>query len=120
MVKFKYNQNINNMKELFEIEGQSIFTFKVGDIIIQVKPAEMKRDIHNDNLGITIQITEGIDNSYRKNPVIFRGIYNNLIYLEDIKKSFDGKIRISKAPIETHSENWALFQVPEGLSLDEC
>ncbi len=108
------------MRELFEVEGQSIFTFKVGDTIIRVKPAERKKDIHNENLGITIQVTEGLDNSYRTEPVIFRGIANNLIYLEDLRKQFNGKRRISKATLEGYSENWALFEVPEGLSFDEC
>jgi hypothetical protein len=108
------------MKELFETEGQSIFTFKKGDIIIRTKPCVIKRDVYNENLGISIAVDACINYAFTRNPVEFIGIENNLIYVRDVKSFFGEVIRVHKERVSDFSEDWALFKVPNGLSLDDC
>lgn len=108
------------MIELFKKEGRSIFTFKKGDIIIQLESIESKKQVHNENLGVITEISVGFDNSFRR-PLEFIGIYNNLIYLRDIKEDLYFKTKsIHKAYLEYYSENWDLFVIPDGLTLDDC
>jgi hypothetical protein len=108
------------MKELFTKDGNSIFTFKKGDIIIRLKPRIIATKLLNENLGITVEIESGIDNSFRS-PHEFIGIENNKIYLRSVKEDFfTNKKSMYAANIEEFSENWALFIVPEGLTLEEC
>jgi len=109
------------MNELFEKEGQSIFTFKKGDYIIKVKDKILTEEVYNSNLGISIELYKGIDTSFRRNPLEFIGIYNNIIYLRDIiQSSFDDKKRIHKTLLSEHTNDWALFEIPEGLKLEDC
>ena len=74
------------MIELFKKEGRSIMTFKKGDIIIKLSPRRILKQETNENLGIVTEVEVGIDNSFRRHPVEFIGIENNLIYLRDIKE----------------------------------
>jgi hypothetical protein len=108
------------MKELFEKQGQSIFTFKKGDIIIRLKPVVVKRDVYNDNLGILMTVDSHCDHSFTRNPVEFIGIENNLIYVRDVKSFFGDSKKVDKKPLSEYSEDWALFKVPDGLTLDDC
>lgn len=108
------------MLELFEKEGQSIFTFKKGDIIIKVKPRITTQERVNQNLGVTYLVETGIDNSFRK-PIEFIGIENNQIYLRDISEdNYFKKKYVHKANLEEHCENWALFIIPDGLTIEDC
>jgi len=108
------------MNKLFEKEGQSIFCFKKGDVIIQLKSSELKKSIYNENLGICIEVTYAIDGSFREEPVKFIAIENNIIYLESFRKSYDNSKIIHKVKLEYYGENWALFIVPNGLTFEEC
>ena len=108
------------MHELFAKEGQSIFTFKKGDIIIKVKPSTIKDIRFNENLGVSIEVVTGIDNSFRY-PIEFVCIENNKIYLRDVKEdNFFKKKYVRAVNLEDYSEGWALFIIPDGLTLDEC
>jgi hypothetical protein len=108
------------MRELFEKQGRSIFTFKKGDIIIKLHPRIITETKTNENLGISTEVEVEIDNSYRS-PVEFIGIENNIIYLRSIKEdSFWKKKIVSKAYLNEHSDDWELFVVPEGLTIDDC
>lgn len=108
------------MEVLFEKEGHSIFTFKTGDIIIRLKPMQRVEQLYNENLGISVEVEQGTDNSYRY-PMELIAIENNLIYLKSVGKA----IITSPSPfsilnLEQWSEDWALFVVPNGLALEDC
>jgi len=105
------------INELFNKSGQSIFTFKKGDIIIRLEPAVMRDIKHNENLGIDVEVAYGIDQSFRE-PMEFVAIENNIIYLRYVGGYFKG--RISKAKLDIFSEGWALFIIPEGLTMEDC
>jgi len=103
------------MNELFEENGNSIFCFKPGDIIIRVQPLKIRKSIIHDTLGITIEKRDIVDNSYRC-PMEFIGISNNLIYLRYLSKMK----HVSKAALNQYAENWALFEIPKGLTIKDC
>ena len=105
------------MNELFEQEGRSIFSFKKGDIIIKVKPRIIKENRENENLGISIEIETGVDNSFRI-PCEFIGIENNLIYLKYLTGYFKGKI--TTGYLDFYSEGWELFRIPDGLKIEDA
>lgn len=105
------------MKELFEKEGQSIFTFKKGDIIIRLKPAVTMRNAYNENLGIATQVATGFRNDFRE-PMEFVAVENNKIYLKYLCKCLEG--RVAKANLEEFADDWALFVIPDGLTIDDC
>ena len=108
------------MYELLQKEGNSIFTFTKGDIIIRLKNRIITESKTNDNLGITIEVQVGIDSSFRR-PLEFMGIENNIIYLRDIKEDgYFNKKYVHKANLDDYSENWALFIIPDGLTIDDC
>lgn len=107
------NGNIN--------EGKSIWEFTKGDYIIRLKSALRTDYKTNENLGIEMQVIDGVDNSFRDEPKEFIGIYNNLIYLREIKPSYTGaKLYVYKIRLEMYEENWALFEIPDGLTIDDC
>lgn len=101
-------------------EGQSIYDFKKGDIIIRLKSA-LRKNIHtNENLGVDVEVVEGVDNSFRETPVEFIAIANNVIYLHNIKPWYDGTKYVYKVRLEMYEDNWQLFEIPEGLTIDDC
>jgi hypothetical protein len=102
------------MNELFKKEGHSIFTFKKGDIIIRLKSAMIKKPFYNDNLMITIFEPTNIDNSYR-DPNEFIGVFNNLIYLKSLKYK-----TVHTLDLENWGEDWGLFDIPDGLTIEDC
>jgi len=108
--------------QLFEKEGKSIHCFKKGDIIIKLKNREIPKSVFNENLGIKIELqTKQIDTSFRSNPIEFICIENNLIYYREMKRDFHTKIRkVRWCLVDDYSEDWGLFVVPEGLTLEEC
>lgn len=108
------------IEQLIKTEGQSILTFKPGDLIIRVEPVKSQVAAFNPNLGVAVGIGEKLDNSHRTEPVEFAGIYNNLIYLRSLGRRFDGSRYFHKLLLEEAAEGWALFVVPDGLALDEC
>lgn len=109
------------MKELFEKQGHSIFTFEKGDILIKVNSRIITKELHNENLGISIDVKVGDDDSFRRKPLEFIGVENNTIYLRDLKEdSYFRKKYIHTALLEKHSEGWALFVAPDGLTLEDC
>jgi len=91
------------MKELFETNGQSIFTFKKGDIIIRTKPAVIKRDIYNENLGVVITVDAATNYAFTRNPVEFISIENNLIYVRDVKSFFGDEKKVHKEYVSDFS-----------------
>ncbi len=102
-------------------EGKSIYEFTKGDYIIRLKSALRIDTKTNENLGIEMQVIEGVDNSFREEPKELIGIYNNLIYLRSIKPSYSGaKLFVHKLRLEMYEEDWALFEIPEGLTIDDC
>ena len=105
------------MEELFEKEGRSIFSFNAGDLIIKIKPTEIKRKHYNENLGIETFVTERIDTSYISNPVIFKGIANNRLYVKVTTGAL--KDSVMHSSIFTHSADWALFELPDGVKMEE-
>lgn len=108
------------MNQIFEKEGNSIFIFKKGDIIIRLKPRLLTEVKINENLGTSVEVQTDVDNSFRT-PVEFIGIENNQIYLRAIKEdSYFKKKYVYKANLNEHSEDWALFVIPEGLTIDDC
>lgn len=104
------------MNKLFEKEGQSIFTFNKGDIIIRLRGADVKEKKYNDNLGVHVEVIKYTDSSYRE-PVEFIAVENNLIYVKYLCGCLKGVI--GKARLEDFSEDWALFKIPDGLTLEE-
>lgn len=109
------------INELFKEEGQSIYTFKPGDIIIRMKSAPRKDTRTNENLGIDVEVTLYSDNSFRDVPVEFIAIKNNLIYLRSMRKSYlSEKKDVYKVLLEQYEENWKLFEIPEGLTMEDC
>lgn len=105
------------LDELYKKEGVSIFTFKKGDIIIRLEDAVIKNTIHNENLGIDSEVAQGVSSSFR-HPIEFIAVENNIIYLKYIGGFFKGNI--AKAKLDVYSEGWALFIIPDGLTLDQC
>lgn len=105
------------LNELFEKKSASIFTFKRGDIIIRLEPAIMKTFKHNENLGIDTEAAYGIDQSFRE-PMEFITVENNQIYLRYVGGYCKGLI--SKANLDSFSEGWGLFIIPEGLAIEDC
>lgn len=100
-------------------EGNSIYTFKKGDIIVRLKNARMIDIRTNENLGIEVEILKGEDSSFRDEPVEFIAIENNLIYLRSLRTSLF-KDHIYKVRVERYEDNWAIYKVPEGLTMDDC
>lgn len=109
-----------DLNELFTVEGHHISTFKTGDIIYRTKSVEYKKQIHHDNLPILIEVITAVDDSYRKEPIEFLFIKNNLIYLRSVKEDYFGKKRINKVLLERFAENWALYEIPDGLTIEDC
>jgi hypothetical protein len=105
------------LNELSKKKGVSIFTFKKGDIIIRLEAAILKNVSHNENLGIDTEAAYGIDQSFRE-PMEFIAIENNIIYLKYVGGYCKG--RVSKANLDVFAEDWALFVIPNGLTLDDC
>lgn len=109
------------LSEIFKEEGESIYSFKSGDIIIRVKSAMITDFKTNENLGIEMQVIQGIDNSFRETPVRFVGIKNNLIYLQSLKPiGLSDKLHIYKCRLEMYENDWKLFEVPDGLTIEDC
>ena len=108
------------MNELFEETGRSILGFKKGDIIIRLKPAAVKEISYNENLGITTEYIKSYDNSFRTDPMEFLCVKNNLIFLRCLTEDYEGKKRVVKLTIEKYFDDWSIFEVPEGLTLEDC
>jgi hypothetical protein len=109
------------LDELFEKDGHSIYTFKKGDYIIRLKSVICTETKFNENLGITIEVETREDNSFRESPVEFIAIENNVIYLMNIKASYGSTDRyVYKVRLEKYSENWGLFKIPDGLTIEQC
>jgi len=106
------------LSELFISEGRSIFTFKPGDIITRVKPAEIKKPIHNENLGISTEVVDYTDGSYRGRELEYLGIANNMIYVREFGRTIALEIekfgRTIAFEIEKFEEGWDLYQTPPG------
>lgn len=108
------------ISELFKKEGENIYSFKKGDYIIRLVSAKRTDFKTNENLGIEMQIIDGVDNSFRETPVEFICIQNNLIYLRSLKPWHDGTKYVYKVRLEMYENDWALFEIPEGLTLEDC
>ena len=108
------------MNELFEETGQSILCFKRGEIIIRTKSAAVKEINYNQNLGITTEYVKSYDNSFRTDPMEFLCVKNNVIFLRGLKDDFEGKKTVVKLILEKYFDDWAVFEVPDGLTIEEC
>ena len=108
------------MEQIFRKTGNSIFSFKKGDIIIRLEPTYREVELYSENLGITVVGQSSKDNSFRQVPVEFVAIENNMLYVKGMKVDYQNKKIVYKLPIEDYSENWALFVVPDGLTLEDC
>ena len=102
------------MKELFLTEGNSILTFKKGDIVTRVIPATIKSKETNDNLGIEVEVIQRVDGSFMGDACEFLGIHNNQIWLE--VKMFSKPFSIS---LQDYAEGWELFECPEGYNISD-
>lgn len=91
--------------------------FKIGDIITRVARAEIYYKKYNDNLGVTTDVLNYTDGSYMGEPVKYRGIANNRIYFESLKGCFKGNIH--SVDLENWSEGWELFELPEGVTIED-
>ena len=109
------------MKELFMNEGNSIFTFKEGDIITRVMPSRMENEELNPNLGVMQLVSVMCDNSYLGDPMKYIGIFNNQIWLENMDpfhaRSFGKKP--TRLNLHSWSEGWAPFYMPTGYSIND-
>jgi hypothetical protein len=101
-------------------EGQSITSFQKGDIIIRTKPVPVSY-MNFDEFGHGKKVND-FNHSHNLQPVEFVAVENNLIYVRAIFASpyGDGEKRIYVHPFADLCDNWALFVVPEGLTLEEC
>jgi len=104
------------MKELFEKEGQSIFCFKPGDVIIRLKP--VYKVVHNENLGISMRTEEVQFRGYEE-PMTLLAIENNQIYLRYASNQSCLKGMLSVASIDQYSEDWGLFVLPKGITIED-
>jgi len=108
------------MRELFEKEGQSIVTFKKGDLIYRTKPMIIKKQVLNENLGVSIEVDIQSDSTFRSFPIEFICIENNTIYLKWLNTDYKGNRRICRLILEDWFNDWALFVVPDGLKIEDC
>lgn len=121
--KFNYHDNIIALTNSYELKynlislsenfkfpdflkedvniGQSIYTFKVDDIIIRVCSAVLP----NGSMSYSI-----------KNPVKFKGISNNRIYLEQIEGHAKGKV--IAVSVDIYQNGWEKYILPDGLDID--
>jgi hypothetical protein len=101
-------------------QGQSITNFKKGDIIIRTKPVPVSY-MNFDETGYRKTVND-FNYSHTRTPVEFIAVENNLIYVRAICASpyGDGEKTIYIHPFADFCDNWALFVVPEGLTLEEC
>jgi hypothetical protein len=99
-------------------QGQSITSFQKGDIIIRTKPVPVSY-VGFDETGYRKTVND-FNYSHTRTPVEFLEVANNLIYLRGINKSIEGLKTIYAHPFADFCGNWALFVVPEGLTLEEC
>lgn len=107
------------MSQLYEVEGNSIYTFTPGDIVIRTKPVELTEEVVNENLGITLTVKKGFDN-FGRTPLQFIGVENNVIYLKNPDTSTRSFTYIYQVCVFKYSQDWGLFVVPEGLTIDDC
>lgn len=105
------------MKEIFEKEGNTIFIFNKGEIITRLKPFEKISYIVNENLGVTTEVTTGLDYSYVGEPFEFIGIANNRIYLRHKNGFLNNKV--IHLSIDNCSENWGYFELLEGIKMND-
>jgi hypothetical protein len=107
------------MSQLYEVEGNSIYTFTPGDIVIRTKPVELTEEVVNENLGITVTVKKGFDN-FGRIPLQFIGVENNLIYLKKPDIPTCSFKYIYQVCVFKYSQDWVLFVVPEGLTIEDC
>lgn len=103
------------INEIFKVTGVSIYTFKRGDIIIRVEPAIKRKTVYDENLKVDVEVVFSVDHTLRDTPCEFICIENNIIYLKWLKEN-----RIVKLLIDFYDEGWAIFKIPEGLTLNDC
>ncbi len=106
--------------------------FKKGDIITRTKRFEnvVTFDKFNDMLNVmeTVKVRDGrIDNSFIGRPAEFICIQNGAVYYRNIyAPSWIAMGKEEKNPIMTfpigryNDDNWAIFEVPEGMTLEEA
>lgn len=107
------------MNELFLSEGQSIHTFREGDIITRVKKASIYHDKENENLGTIVKVLFRTDGSFMGDACQLIEISNNQIWFKGLTgslKYMDGPISM---PLQDYSEGWELFKCPKGYTIDQ-
>jgi len=106
---------MEDIKNLLQNDGYSIYTFTPGDIIIRVLPAIFVEEIYDTRTMKIIEI-KNFSNSY-KLPMIFKGISNNLIYLQYYTGPLKGTI--VTASLSIYSDNWDYFKLPDGIDIND-
>lgn len=105
------------IKELFEQDGRSIFSFEIGQQITRVQPSLIKSTSYNENLGVSVEVESNLDHSHLGTPFSFLGVRNNIIYLRGLSGLFKGDIvRLS---IHSFGEGWEVFELPDNVTIDE-
>lgn len=104
----------NDLKNLLQSLGYSIYTFRINDTIIRVEPAITVTKIFNENTMVSIEI-EKASTSFMT-PMIFKGISNNLIYLQYCTGAL--KNHVTAVPLSTYCDGWDYFKLPDGLDIN--
>lgn len=89
-------------------KGLNIDSFKKGDVITRLEPANWQREAFNENLGVVVETDVQKDNSWLGEPLEFIGIENNVIYLKHLIGIFKDDISELR-PHEGWSEGWGIY-----------
>lgn len=106
------------ISEAFKKEPRSIYTFKKGDLIIRTEPMVKKTLKFNENLGVEIDVPCYVDCTFQTEPAEFICIENGVIYCKYLSRGLMGEV--ARLLLSDFEEGWALFIIPEGLSLKDC
>lgn len=98
--------------------GELITSFKKGDFVIRTKPVSVSYLNFNET-GRAKSISN-YNHSHTRNPVEFIAIANGLIYLKQINQPINGERTLYVHTFNEWADDWALFEVPEGLTIEEC
>ncbi len=109
----------SHFSTLFQTEGSSIYTFKTGDLIYRTKLAVIKRKEYSLNLGVVVE-NETMAYGFQTIPMELVAIENNLIYLRAMAEKYDKSRHVFKLLLADYAEDWALYKIPEGLTLEDC
>ena len=97
---------------------QLITSFKKGNFIIRTKPVSINYLNFNDTG--RAKIISDYNYDHTRQPVEFIAIANGLIYLKEINQPTNGDRTLYVHPFNEWMDDWALFVVPEGLTIEEC